>query len=524
MRIILIALVAVAATADTGCYGRANVQCEADSNCDLFGGGVCAIAATGNHWCSYPDSSCPSGYRYANQDVGDGVSNVCVAASSPGSDGGTNGGEIPGPYGNIAIRVGGNESSGADLPIRVASAGSDILVIGVLNQSADLGGGARTGTFLVRYNSTGLHLWSKSWALAVTFYDVQADDNGDVFVTGRVTGSVDLGCGSITANSQGEFLLAKFRGSDGACQWSIHAGSGDTAEGHNIAVAGSDLLVTGNFGGNSGTGTLTLGTSVLTSGGLADIFVARFRGLNGQPVWATSFPGTKNDYVWDITVVDQSSFALIGSFFGGTLTIGTTAMTSQAFVTRYKSDGSGPVWVQQYNSGGVGDPHGVAALPSGDLALATNFSSPSISFGNFTLPGTGSSFAVVKLDAATGTATSGQVYGNSTSARVEGLVALPNGNLAGAAQFGDKLSFGNTELTSGVGQALAVFQLSTDGNALSAKRYGGANEQDFVTSMRRCASNEVVLTGTFLHTIDFGAGAPLTSAGSQTIFATRIAP
>lgn len=523
MRIILITLVAAVAAADTGCYSRANVQCEIDSNCDLFGGGVCATAATGNHWCAYPDSKCPSGYRYANQDVGDSVSNTCVAESSPGGDGGTSDGDIPNPYGSIAIRVGGNESSGGDIPIRVAPAGSDIIVIGVLNQSADLGGGARTGTFLARYNSTGLHLWSKSWGLAVSLADVQADDSSDVIVTGHVTGSVDLGCGSIAANSQGEFLLAKFRGSDGACQWSIHAGNGDTAEGHNIAVAGSDLLVTGNFGGNSGTGTLTLGNTVLTSGGLSDIFVARFQGINGHPIWATSFPGTKNDFVSDITVVDQSSFALAGSFFGGTLTIGTTAMTSQAFVTRYRSDGSGPVWVQQYNSGGVGDPHGLAALPSGDLVLATNFSSSSISFGNLTLPGTGTSFAVVKLDGASGIATSGKVYGNSTSVQTEGLVTLPNGNLAGAAQFQDKISFGNTELTAGVGQALAVFQLSTDGNALSAKRYGG-NEQDFVTSVGRCASNEVVLTGTFDHVIDFGAGAPLSTAGSRTIFATRVAP
>src|SRR4051794_25569873 len=47
MRIILIALVAVAAAVHTGCYGRANVQCELDSHCDLFGGGVCTMAGTG---------------------------------------------------------------------------------------------------------------------------------------------------------------------------------------------------------------------------------------------------------------------------------------------------------------------------------------------------------------------------------------------------------------------------------------------------------------------------------------------
>ena len=155
--------------------------------------------------------------------------------------------------------------------------------------------------------------------------------------------------------------------------------------------------------------------------------------------------------------------------------------------------------------------------------LATNFRT-SINFGNFTLTGAGSALAVVKLDGATGTATAGKAYGNSTSVKVRGLVALPNGNVAGAAEFQDQVLLGGTTLNAGAGQALAVFQLSTDGSALSAKRYGGGNEQDFVTSVRRCESEEVVLTGTFDRTIDFGAGAPLSTAGSRTIFAGRVVP
>jgi hypothetical protein len=65
------------------CGGRANVQCEQDSNCDLSGGGKClgASSGTGDQWCAYPDPECPSGYRYSNEDVGDGLSGVCVATS-----------------------------------------------------------------------------------------------------------------------------------------------------------------------------------------------------------------------------------------------------------------------------------------------------------------------------------------------------------------------------------------------------------------------------------------------------------
>jgi len=66
------------------CGGRNNVQCEQNSNCDLSGGGVCTLnAATSNQWCAYPDPECPSGYRYSDLDVGDGVSGQCVPATMP---------------------------------------------------------------------------------------------------------------------------------------------------------------------------------------------------------------------------------------------------------------------------------------------------------------------------------------------------------------------------------------------------------------------------------------------------------
>lgn len=68
-------------SAATGCSHRANVQCEVNPNCDLTTGGVCAAADTGNHWCSYPDPACSSGYRYSDQDVGDGVAGQCVAGA-----------------------------------------------------------------------------------------------------------------------------------------------------------------------------------------------------------------------------------------------------------------------------------------------------------------------------------------------------------------------------------------------------------------------------------------------------------
>jgi formylglycine-generating enzyme len=85
LRVLILAM----AVAVTAC-GRPNVQCVKDSNCDLIAGGRCATAPTGNMWCAYADPNCPGGYRYADQEVGDGVSGTCVMTSGDaGIDAGT---------------------------------------------------------------------------------------------------------------------------------------------------------------------------------------------------------------------------------------------------------------------------------------------------------------------------------------------------------------------------------------------------------------------------------------------------
>jgi hypothetical protein len=78
------------------CPGTKDVQCEENSNCDLGAGGVCTLAPTGNQWCAYPDPECPSGTRFSDEDVGDGLAGACtdrqlfelsvsVGGSAPGS-------------------------------------------------------------------------------------------------------------------------------------------------------------------------------------------------------------------------------------------------------------------------------------------------------------------------------------------------------------------------------------------------------------------------------------------------------
>lgn len=76
---IILWLLCASSTCIVGCSSVANVQCDQSSVCDLHPGGSCMAAPSGNKWCAYPDSSCPSGYRYGTFQTGDGVAGLCVA-------------------------------------------------------------------------------------------------------------------------------------------------------------------------------------------------------------------------------------------------------------------------------------------------------------------------------------------------------------------------------------------------------------------------------------------------------------
>ncbi len=76
---VILWLLCVSSMCMGGCSSIAYVQCEQSYVCDQYAGGACMAAPSGNMWCAYADSSCPSGYRYGTFQTGDGVAGLCVA-------------------------------------------------------------------------------------------------------------------------------------------------------------------------------------------------------------------------------------------------------------------------------------------------------------------------------------------------------------------------------------------------------------------------------------------------------------
>src|SRR5215831_14758784 len=110
--------------------------------------------------------------------------------------------------------------------LAVDSSGN-VIVTGYFMGVVDFGGGiiysAYSGmdTFLVKYSGTGAHVWSKNfWSDSDDEgTGIALDGSGNIVLTGRLLGGINLGGGVFNTVGGGDIYLAKFT-PDGAHQWS----------------------------------------------------------------------------------------------------------------------------------------------------------------------------------------------------------------------------------------------------------------------------------------------------------------
>jgi hypothetical protein len=130
--------------------------------------------------------------------------------------------------------------------------------------------------------------------------------------------------------------------------WAIKVGGTSSDYGYDTTVdANGNVYVMGTF-----QGTITFGTTILVSAGSADVFVGK---LNSSGVWqwAIRFGGTST-YDTAGEIVTDSTYIYITGSFGGTVTFGSTTLTSAGFgdvyVAKLTTAGS---WVWAVKAGGV---------------------------------------------------------------------------------------------------------------------------------------------------------------------------
>jgi len=203
----------------------------------------------------------------------------------------------------------------------------NVVVIGLFSDTADFdaspneaniisGGGY--DLFLAKYSPMGEYKWAFNIGglSDEKGYDVTTDDEGDIFIIGDFSSTIDLDPGMGTAietnNGDSDVLVAKYD-SAGNYIWSIAIGG--SGEDHGAAVTVDtmgNVYVTGSF-----SDTVDFdpgpGTSILTSNGNLDTYVAKYN-ADGEYQWALRFGGDFNSNGEDLVVDEVGSVYVTGSF------------------------------------------------------------------------------------------------------------------------------------------------------------------------------------------------------------------
>ena len=130
-------------------------------------------------------------------------------------------------------------------------------------------------------------LWAKraggTSSICAEGIGIALDGAGNSHVTGLFCGSATFGSGeanetTLTSAGSSDIFVAKYD-RHGLLLWAKRAGGTNVDEGHGIAVDGAgNSYVTGDFSGSATFGPGEANETTLTSTGLVNIFVAKFKG------------------------------------------------------------------------------------------------------------------------------------------------------------------------------------------------------------------------------------------------------
>ncbi|MEY2640997.1 MAG: hypothetical protein RL150_390 [Candidatus Parcubacteria bacterium] len=203
--------------------------------------------------------------------------------------------------------------------------------------------------------------------------------DGDVFVGGNFTGTVDLdptsGTDSRTATA-GDIYLSKYTAS-GSYGWSrVFGGSGSDAASSVAADSSGNIFVSGNFS-NSVDFDDTGGTDTKASVGSSDVFVTKYN-ADGSYGWTRNF-GNSSETEKAITTDPSGNVFIVGSF-GATIDFDGTAGTDSkgvsgnidAFLTKYNADGSYG-WTRAVGGTAADSANSVATDSSGNVFITGSF-------------------------------------------------------------------------------------------------------------------------------------------------------
>ena len=168
--------------------------------------------------------------------------------------------------------------------------------------------------FLTKCSPSGNVLWLKEEGGTENDrgYDI-AFDGSNVNITGWFKGTANFSNTNITSNGDADIFIAQYD-TNGNLNWINHAGgvSGvDYGTGIYADQSTGDIYATGRF-----EGTMTLGTTTLTSTGGTDLYLAKYNNSGNTVSWVAQGTGTGSFNHIKVVEDGFDELVVFGSFTG----------------------------------------------------------------------------------------------------------------------------------------------------------------------------------------------------------------
>ncbi len=301
--------------------------------------------------------------------------------------------------------------------------------------------------FVARYDTNGNLRWAIRPDVSQYSYgsSVAVDSVGNVIFGGTYEGTMRFGQTNLRAVGQTDAFLAKLD-SNGRAVWALTAGGGGEDFGVGVALdAAGNPHLAGSFSGNA-----WFGRNFISSLGDSDIFVAKFDKA-GVLQWARSGGGRGSDFCGAVAVDRTGAVVVVGDF-ERTAAIGGQLLTSlgvaDIFVARYTADGQ-PSWAQRAGGAGMDSAYSVAVDAAGSIHVAGEFYGKA-GFGDAaSLISFGETDIFVAKYASTGGASWAKKFGGLSSDTSGGLALDSAGAIHLIGGFAGTATFDSSTLTSG---------------------------------------------------------------------------
>jgi hypothetical protein len=345
---------------------------------------------------------------------------------------------------------------------------------------------------------------------------IALDVEGNVYVLGYFTGTIDFNPhpteeALFSAKGAEDIFLVKYT-TKGEFLWANCLGSPASDAGISLAVSNSGYVYASGYFSESLSFDPTTDTTILTSAGGEDIFIAKYDS-KGAYQGAIRAGGAGNDRATSIGLQGSSDVYITGSFeqsadFNPDST--TAELQSQGgsdvFIAKYTSIGS---YVWAYNMGSPENDYGnsIALDGAGNLYLAgklkgtANFNPK----GKDELTSAGESDVFIAKYDYNGIYQWAESMGGPEEDEATALTVDIRGNIFLTGRFRATANFnpkGKTELTAVDKSDVFLARYNNRGEFQWANRMGGAGE-DYGTALEVVGGNHVVLTGCFTGTADF---------------------